>query len=221
MSLQIEAGSAGPAVQRELAKKGPRVAILTGIIDLGMQPQEYGGEKKPDCREFLPILTLVNDKYTDSEGVERCMVMSPWPIKLKLGDRANYPKFCAAFDPNGDVCPAGVGNVNDLLGRPVFAVVTHSNGKGDKAEIVYSNIKGVQELPEDYPVPEMDLTFTQFDASNPDQAVFDNLYDRTQELITSSPSWKGFGVNAKVLHQEEEATQANAPAGEGSDDSPF
>lgn len=197
MGLQVEAGAGkAPAEQKEIAKKGPRVAIISGIIDLGMQPQMYENEKQRDCREFLPIFTLVNDKYTDEDGEKHCMVTSPWPVKIKLGEKANYTKFCNAADPNGEVVPDGVGDLSQLIGRAVFANMVHNPGKGDNADIMYANCKGISELPEDYPLPEVDINAVVFDCNNPDVEVFEKLWDRTKDLITSSVGYAGSELQA-------------------------
>ena len=187
MGLTVEAGEKGPSEQREIAKKGPRVAIISGIIDIGVQEQEFQGEKQRDCREFIPILTLVNDKYTDENGDKHCMVTSPWPVKIKLGEKANYVKFCKAADPNGEVVPEGVGDIAELIGRAVFATMTHTEPTKDG--IVYANCKGIQELPEDYPIPEVDITKIVFDCSNPDKEVFDKLWDSTKDKIRKGVNW--------------------------------
>ncbi len=204
MGLQVSAGTqTNNVVQREVAKAGPRVGIISGIIDLGMQPQEYQGEKQRDCREFLPIITLVNDKYTDDDGVKHCMVTSPWPIRIKLGERSNYTKFTKAIDPNGEVLEEGVGDISQLIGRPCFAVMAHTQGKGDASDITYSNCKGVQELPEDFHPTGVEYNEVVFDASNPDKEVFDKLWERTQNLITSSIGWEGFGSTSAPVAEED------------------
>ena len=216
MGLQVEAGAGkAPAEQREIAKKGPRVAIISGIIDIGMQPQEYKGEKQRDCREFLPIFTLVSDKYTDEDGDKHCMVTSPFPVRIKLGEKSNYTKFCNAADPNGEVVPDGVGDLSQLIGRGVFANMVHNKGKGDNADITYANCKGISELPEDYPLGEVDINAVVFDCNNPDKEVFDKLWDRTQDLITSSVGYEGSELQAVL---EGKAGVPDADQGDPEDD---
>ena len=218
MGLQVnsnEGSSSNSApVQREIAKKGPRVAIISGIIDLGMQPQEYQGEKQRDCREFLPILTLVSDKYTDDEGEQHCMVTSPWPVKIKLGDKSNYTKFCKAADPNGEVLKDGVGDLTQLIGRKVFATMIHNTGKGDYAGINYANCTGIAELPEDYPVADTPINAIVFDTNAPDKDVFEKLWDRTQTLITGSVGYAGSALERALTDgaTPEPAKKADAPA---------
>jgi len=216
MGLNVAAGEGNaPKEQREVAKKGPRVAIISGIIDLGIQPQEYDGEKQRDCREFLPILTLVNDKYTDDEGKEHCMVTAPWPVKIKLGKKSNYTKFLAAADPNEEVLKDGVGDLSQLVGRPVFANMVHSEPNAEG--IFYANCKGVSELPEDYPVPEVEINRVVFDTSDPDVEVFNKLWDRTKRLITGSVGYAGSNLE-KVLSQAAESQPAPAQKDEPEDD---
>ncbi len=193
MAIVVEAneGKADP-VQREYAKKGPRVAIISGIVDLGIQPQEYLGEVKRPRREFLPILTLCGDKYTDEDGVAHNMITSPWPIKITLGDKANYTKFCNAADPNGNVMKEGVGDITGLIGCTVFAVMVHTEKDG----ITYANCKGIQELPDEYPIPKTDYNRVVFDCTNPDPAVWEGLWDRTKEKIM-----EGVDFNEKKFNE--------------------
>ena len=217
MGLTVEAGESGPKEQREIAKKGPRVAIISGIIDIGVQEQEYLGEKMRDCREFIPILTLVNDKYTDDEGNQHCMVTSPWPVKIKLGDKANYVKFCKAADPNGEVVPEGVGDISELIGRAVFATMVHTVPTADG--IVYANCKGIQELPEDYPIPEVDINKVVFDCNNPDKEVFEKLWDSTKAKIRKGVNWDEVVLNEGVSSDGGE--QDAKGADDADDDIPF
>ena len=220
--LNVEAGAGkAPAVQREISKKGPRAAIISGIIDLGIQPQEYQGEKQRDCREFLPILTLVSDKYTDEDGEKHCMVTSPWPVKIKLGEKSSYTKFCNAADPNGEVVPDGVGDLSQLIGRGVFANMVHSKGKGQNAEITFANCKSISELPEDYPLGDVDINEVLFDCNNPDVEVFESLWDRTQDLITGSVGYEGSGLQA-VLECKGVTPKESVPEpDDDGEDSPF
>lgn len=222
MGLQVDASEKEPAEQREIAKKGPRVAIISGIIDLGVQPQEYKGEKQRDCREFLPILTLVSDKYTDEDGAEHCMVTSPWPVKIKLGEKSNYTKFCKAVDPRGEVVPDGVGDLSGLIGRAVFATMVHTDPTADG--IVYANCKGVQELPEDYPLPEVEYNGVVFDASNPDPEVWEKLWDSTKDRIRGGAGWDETKVSAGYEGKEDGSSGEPTPTTEQDnfdDDIPF
>jgi hypothetical protein len=220
MGMIINQENAGtPAVQRELPKEGLRLAIITGIIDIGIQAQEYEGEKKPDCREFIPILALCNDKYTDEEGKKHNMVTSPYPIKIKLGDKSNYTKFCNAVDPRGEVLDEGVGDISELIGRPVFAkmVKTKPNAKG----IVYCNCKAIQEVPEDYPLPEMNFVPFVFDCTNPDKKLWDTIWDSTKNKIKAGVEWDQIEAKLNEGADHPVSTDGGDRVNTGSEKAPF
>ena len=182
MKVTKHSGSAGDKTQRETAKKGPRLAVLVGLIDLGIQVVEYQGEKKKPCRQVLPVFHLLNDKYTDQNGVEQCMVTSPYSgFSIMPGaDRSKYMKFCNAIDPNHEVMDAdGTGDLEDLLGRNCFVNMKHNEKEG----ITYANYVDCSELPEDYPCPVHIYESVFFDTENPDQSVWDKLWDRTKDAI--------------------------------------
>jgi hypothetical protein len=178
-------------IQRDLPKKGPRVAILTGLIDVGVHVREYMGEAKPPAREFIPIFTLMSDTYTTEEGETFNMVTSPFfPVKLMEGaTRGHYFDLVNALDPENETLVDDERDLTKLLGKACFVKIKHS--EPTEEGIVYANFDGVQELPEDYPVPELDKEFTVFDTENPDKEVFDSLWDRTQDQIRTSQGYAG------------------------------
>lgn len=179
--MGLVVGKGAEKVQREIPKKGPRLAVLVGLIDVGVQVREYNGEKKRPCREVLPLFHLLNDKYKDEDGNEHCMNCSPYfPLGIMPGsEKSKYMKLCLALDPNGDIVPDGAGDMTQLLGRHCFVKVKHNEKEG----IMYGNFDGVSELPEDYPLPEHECDTIFFDTDNPDKEVWDKLWDRTQDLI--------------------------------------
>ncbi len=209
-----------PKVQRDLAKKGPRPAILTGLIDVGIHVREYQGEKKKPCREVIPIFTLMQDLYTDEEGDKHNMVMAPFfPIKLMEGaTRGNYFDFIEAVDPDNSTLIDDERNLAELLGRKCMVMVKHTEASDNKDGVVYANYCGVQQIAEDYPVAEYTGEFTVFDTSAPDRVAFDKLWDRTQDQIRTSEGYAG--SNLETVCEGE--VQAQAPVDDdGTDDIPF
>lgn len=194
MSLTVEQEKK-PAVQREIAKKGPRPAILTGLIDIGMQKQEYKGEEKKDKREFIPVYTLMSDTYETEDGEKGNMVTSPWPIRMFAGaTRGHFFDFCEALDPDGTVMQDCTGKLVELLGRPCYALMVHEISNKDG--ITYSNCKGVQQFPEDTPIAEWEGEALVFDTQKPDKEVFDKLWDRTKDMIKKSVGYEGSRLQA-------------------------
>lgn len=179
--------------QMTLPKKGPRAAVLTGIIDLGIQEQEFRGKKKKPRREFVPIFTLINDTYETDEGETRHCKLSPYGVKhLPGASMGKYFDFYNALDPNHEVLnDKGEGNVLALIGKTCLVNVRHSDPKDDKEGFVYPRMEGISELPEDYPVdvPEFDPII--FNLDEPSKEVFDNLYEFTQNRIRASIGYPG------------------------------
>ena len=198
MSFNVEKGA--PQEDREFAqpKKGQRAARLVGLIDLGLQPQEYKGEVKKPAKEFIPMFWLANDMYTtDDTGEEKHMVRGPWPYKIYPGaERGHYFEFCEGIDPNGEVIVDGAGDLTQLLGRPCFVKIVEEKKTKDGKEVVYFNIKGVSEVPEDYPVAELDIDTFTFDTSAPTKEGFDRLSDRNQASIKDSVGYEGSELQA-------------------------
>lgn len=186
--------------QREIAKKGPRLAQLVGLVDIGIHIQEFQGEKKKPCRELIPVFKLIQDKYKDEEGVAHCMNISPYfGMGIMPGaERSKYMKFCEAIDPNHEVLESGAGELPALLGRYCYVNMKHNTKKNEAGEdITFSNYVGVSQLPEDYPIPEHEeFNNFFFDTLNPDVEVFEKLYQRQKDLIIESEGYETSKVKA-------------------------
>ena len=222
MGFVVEKGQNKEKTQFDLPKKGPRPAVLTGIIDCGVHTREFKGEMKKPCREFLPLFTLMSDRFSyekdDGEKVEGNISVAPFPIKLMPGvTRGNYFDFCEALDADHVIMDGGAGDISKLLGRKCFVNVTLSDPEKTDG-ITYANMKGMSPLPEDYPVADYDGEFIVFDMGAPDRAVFEALRENTKDQIRTSEGYAGSAVEAAL---EGEAKAAVAPAEEGDDDIPF
>lgn len=208
-----------PKVQREIAKKGPRAAVLTGLIDVGVHIDEYKGEKKKPARQFIPIFTLLTDTYTTEEGETFNMVAAPYyPISLFEGaTRGHYFDFVSALDPENETLVNDERDLTKLLGKACFAVMEHNERDG----ITYANYTGVQPLPEDYPVPELVKDFTVFDTDNPSKEVFDSLWDRTKDKIRMSEGYAGSRLEGICEGSLEPPKQQASAEDQAEDDIPF
>jgi hypothetical protein len=231
LSVAKYEGGSNDFEQREYAKKGPRVAQLVGLVDVGIHVQEYGGEKKKPCRELIPVFKLIQDKYKDEEGVEHCMNASPYfGLGIMPGaDRSKYMKFCEAIDPNHEVLQDGAGELPELLGRYCYVNMKHNEKKNDAGDtITYANYVDVSQLPEDYPVPEheeFDKFF--FDTENPEVDVFEKLFSRQKDLIAESVDYETSKVKAvcggvaQDNKASDDAGEGAAEPKEGDDDCPY
>lgn len=228
MGLVAERSATREKKQMTLPKKGPRPAILTGLIDVGVHVRTYLGQKKKPAREFIPVFTLVSDFYEDEEGVHRNCVTRPWPIKLLPGtERGHYADFVSALDPESEVLNNGQGDLTKLIGRGCFVNMVHSDP--DDEGFVYANARGVTAIPEDYPLPALEFDPLIFDCDNPDPEVFEKLGSYTQDHVRTQEGFAGSKLEAildgKAPAPKKEAAQAQDPdqeEGDGQDDdSPF
>lgn len=229
LSVAKYEGGSNDFEQREYAKKGPRVAQLVGLVDIGIHIQEYNNEKKKPCRELIPVFKLIQDKYKDEEGVEHCMNASPYfGIGIMPGaDRSKYMKFLEAIDPEHEVMVDGAGELPDLLGRYCYVNMKHNEKKNDAGEtITYANYVDVSQLPEDYPVPEheeFDKFF--FDTVNPELEVYEKLFSRQKDLIAESVDYETSKVKAVCGGEsgtsEGGVQEAEGEGEEGDDDCPY
>lgn len=222
MGIRSAEKVAGERTQMTLPKAGNRVAILTGLVDLGIQPQEYKGEVKSPCREIAAIYTLPKDTYEDDEGNTKYCQIRPLPFKLLPGsDKAKYRSFYKAHDPEAKLLGEdGTGDVTLLLGTAVQLLVTHTDPAKDKDGFVYANtkIQDVSGLPEDYPVPEIDVDTFFFDTDEPSKDIFDKLGTFLQDKIRLSVDYAGSELEA-ALEGNATVNQKNIDA--KSDDSPI
>lgn len=215
MGLQAQATN-GERTQMQLPKKGPRPAVLTGLIDIGVQTREYQGEMKKPCREFIPLYTLPTDTFETDEGETRNCTVRPFPIKLMPGaTRGKYFDMIQAFDPDGDVFTGGTHDLIKLLGKKVFANISHS--EPDKDGLVYANMSAVSEIPVDYPVPEVEEDFFIFDLDSPDRELFASLNSWVQGQIRNSEGYAGSPTEAAL--EGEGPSQGDVP--EEGDDAPY
>lgn len=203
MSLTDGKANARERTQMTLPKTGPRPAKLTGIIDIGVHQQEYKGEKKKPRHEFIPIFTLLKDTYETEEGEVRNCSISPYSIKHMPGaTRGGYFEFCNALDPQHEILNDKLeGNVFELIGRNCFVSVIHTDAKDDKDGFVYPRMRGVSEIPDDYPVDDLDFVPLTFNLDEPDKEVFASLYTHTQDRIRASIGYVGSDAE-KVLDGE-------------------
>lgn len=221
--MKVEKGKGNSSnFEYPLIKKGSRPAVLTGIIDIGVQAGgEYRGEKKKDSRQFIPVFTLVKDTFKDNEGELRFHKVSPWPIKIFGGaERGHFYDFCEAVDPEHEVMQKCSGEMGDLLGNRCLVNIYHTEPKmKDGKEVIYSNMGGVSPCPEDYPMPDYEGDLILFDTEEPSEEMWGKLNDRTKDLIKDGVNFAGSDLAALVAEWDAGSdAQAADPQPEEDDD---
>lgn len=181
-----------------LPKKGLRVGVLTGIIDVGVQQREYKGKAKAPARMVIYQYSLTKDTFKDDEGNEHHIKVSDGPFTLSPGaDKGKYMDHCKALDPNHEVLAANcAGDITQLLGRGAYLTIVHSDPKEDGK--VYANIGAVTQLPEEVDVPALPVDFLLFDTSAPTAAAAERLSKYQKDLIRKSVGYAGSNLEAII-----------------------
>lgn len=208
----------GPKKQLTLPKKGPRPALLTGIIDIGVHTRSYQGELKKPCREFVSIFTLV-ETYELENGDVRNFTVNTYGIGLLPGaEKAKYKKFHCALDPDHKVIDEkGQGDLTSLIGKPCFVNIVHSDP--DKDGIQYVRMNGMpQQIPEDYPIGHIDYQPLVFDMNNPDKEVFQGLRPFFQDMIRESEGYAGSDLETYLDGEGTNPTSSNTDDSTDEDD---
>ena len=79
---------------------GTRPAYCSGVALIGLFPQSYMGETKPDKQELIFFFEIAGETWENDEGDVFPRTLSK-RIKYVGGERANYTKLAAALDPDG------------------------------------------------------------------------------------------------------------------------
>jgi hypothetical protein len=220
MSIRDVQGSGGEKTQRTLPKKGPRVAVLVALIDVGVQVREWKGELKKPCREIIPIFELTKDCYETEDGKENNIRLSLFPIKILPGaDKSKYVKLINALDPEHKVLDdKGRGDVTKLIGTGCFVNVVHTEPNEDG--LIYANIKEVTELPEDFPSGDVKGETYFFDATEPDPEIAQGFTDHVRNHFRTSVDYVGSELE-KVIETGSATSQEGKPELDEGEDSPI
>lgn len=222
MSIRNVDSEVSGGAARTLPKKGNRPAVLVGLYDVGIHQREFAGVAKKPAREILPVYELVSDKYETEDGEKHNIRLTTYPFAIYPGaEKAKYMQFVAALDPNHEVLSKkGLGDVTKLLGRPCLVNVVHGDVTADGKQ--YANIKGVTELPEDYPISQQETELFFFDTTDPDPSIVERMTDNVKNFLRTSQGYVGSELERIVEGGAVEAQDDEAPfeVDEDGEDSP-
>lgn len=181
---------------------------LVQVVDLGLQQQEYKGEKKDPRQMMMLTYELADEFMTDEDGQEQPdkprWVSETMPLHNIEVERAKSTKRIIAMDPQGKA----EGDFTKLIGTPVSVTLTQNPGKGDK---VYVNVASVSAMrPKDAeklnPMVHRGRVFL---VDEPDMEVFNQLPPWTREKITKNLEFAG-----SVLEKAMEGMKDKSPVKE-------
>lgn len=204
-----------------LLPAGMALAMLTGYVESGMQPQEFQGKPKPAQREFRLQFHLVGFGGKTPEGVREQYVLNGEPARvstfwttLQNNDRSKCIKMFNAMNWAGDCT-----SFAEMLGRLFVLPVLHKESKDSQGRpVTRANIDVASIVPPTDPrtgepyeaevaVPENEFQLFLWDAPNIE--MWDSIYidgstdegkskNFVQEHLLASLDYEGSALQAML-----------------------
>lgn len=198
MALSVKTAPMGGGKQfkTDPMEAGAYPARLVGIVDLGLQPQQFNKEEKAPKREISFTYEFVDMFLQDEDGEDQLdkprWLSEQMPLNNIESDKAKSTIRYKTFDPN---------NVHDgdfikCLGMPLtVTIIQDPNSKNGK---IYNKIVGVSAMrPKDAEkCPPLVNDMFVFDLEDPDVAVFMKLPKFIQDKIKSNLEYNGSKLEA-------------------------
>lgn len=183
---------------------GTYPARTVSIIDMGVQSQEYNGEKKPPKNELMVTYELLDEFMLDEDGNEiddkPRWLSETFPLNSLGADLAKSTKRYYALDSEGE----HGGDWSELLNIPCMITVTQKTVK----DRTYNNIGGVSAMrgKDAKKAAELVNPTRLFTLDSPDKDVFDAMPDWIKDKIKSSLEFDGgfLGDEPKKSKEPEE-----------------
>lgn len=123
-------------------------ARVVGVIDLGMQPQEYMKEAKAPCNEVMITYEFSDEFLKDEDGndmKDKPRWYSEWfPVKNIDAAKAKSTLRYNAIDPKG----VAKGDFSKTIGFPVTVTLSAEEGKGKRLGKTVNNVMNVSVMRE-------------------------------------------------------------------------
>ena len=185
----VSSGPKAPALD-----EGAYPARLVQLIDLGVQPQEYAGEKKAPKNELMITYEFTDEFMPDEDGnpdeSKPRWLSERFPLNNLDSDKAKSTIRYYALDPKEEE----EGEWPNLIGRPVLVTVTKKKTEnGDRNYIggtAAPREKDAAKYPKLVNEPRVFLM------DDPDVEVFKALPDWIQDIIKGGLEYEG-----SKLHQ--------------------
>lgn len=108
-----------------LLPEGYSLARVSGVIEFGLQPQEFEGKPTADADEVQLEFALYDEGYCNEDGTP--YVVRTWPFKVSRTAKSNAFKMFKALNWQGQHT-AWI----DLLGEPILVKIKHTENKTTK-----------------------------------------------------------------------------------------
>lgn len=167
----------------ELAPAGNHLAVCFQVIDLGTQQVEWSGQVKKQ-RKIILGWELPNEKMDDGQPF---MISSRYTFssfeRAKLMLHLNSWRGRPFTDEE-----YGSFEMENLIGKGCFLNLIHEPSKDGSR--TYCNIASIAALPKGTKTPELTNQPVYFSLDEPDEAVWHELPEWMQEIISRSPEYQ-------------------------------
>lgn len=179
---KIESNSSG--MKAELLDPGAYPARVVQILDIGVQPQEFKGEKKAPKNEVWITYELLDEFMVDENGDDLedkpRWLSERFPLNSLDSDLAKSTKRYYALDSEGEY----EGDWSQLLGMPCMVNVSQYTTKGQTKNKVQD--LSAMRAKEAKKAPELVNEARIFTLDDPDMEVYESLPEFLQTLIKES-----------------------------------
>lgn len=181
---------------------GSYPARLVQVISLGLQAQEFKGEKK-DPRVDLYLTYELLDEFLKDEDGEDDLEKPRWisermPLYNLDQDKAKSTARYYALDPQG----VYEGDWTALVGAPCMVTVVQNEKKGK----VYNNISATSAMRDKdaKKAPDLVNPTRVFDPEDPDMSVWKQLPEWLQEVVKENLDFDGSVLSERIEANVEE-----------------
>ena len=210
--------SGGPAPQP--VEPGSYPARLVQVIDMGLQPQVYLGEKKDPKNEIMVTYELLDEFMKDEEGNDiddkPRWISETFSLNSLNVDRAKSTQRYMAFDPELTFD----GDWSKLLEVPVIVTLVNKASKKDKDK-VYTNVAAVSTMRSKDASRAKALVNDSkfFDLENPNLDTFLTLPEWVQTKIKGNLDFDGSALDKALNnHSGGSKKEAKKPAPQETED---
>lgn len=179
--------------ERTIPPEGLTTARFVGYVEMGKVPNMYEGKEKGTQLKGKLIFELNGPKHMRETDDGKVSTLYYEDIGIKTGEKASFRKLFMAMRGGRD----SITHMAQMLGEPFLIRITHSKGKGDKADVTYANIRNAEGVWGVMPpvvedpvtgevrniaVPEVTQPYKMLLWSNPSKEQWDSLFiDGTYE----------------------------------------
>ena len=223
MNEAVKGGGGG-----RLLPAGYAFGRLIEYVELGKQPQEFGGKAKEPCLEYTIAFALWGQGYQNDDGTP--YIIRPYSQALSRNDKAGAFLLFKALNWKGTAK-----NFGQLLGETYLVKIHHvPKSKADQTIVSRIDMKGF--LPpldpvtrQPYAIPDVPVEqYNLFLWNRPTKAAWDKLYiegqweakegkpaeskNRVQETILGALDYQGSPLQQLLGGAVQALPQAAAPA---------